>query len=170
MLYTTIEDLEARITLYRRTLVQHGHEPKSCKVSLMMHTYIDNNESLIKEQVKQPFCNYLKTHFDLVENLAKRMNFQVNPENLTEEDRQQLLEFAFERYFQQDRVLIGTPESCQRIVERFQKIGVDEIACLVDFGLDFDTVMTSLNKLTDFKQNHQPRKYTSKYSNLSLFG
>ena len=75
-----------------------------------------------------------------------------------------------ERYFQQGRVLIGTPESCRQTIARLQEIGVDEIACLVDFGLDFKTVMTSLNKLTDFKQNYQLRKDTSKYSSLSLFG
>jgi natural product biosynthesis luciferase-like monooxygenase protein len=170
MLYTTIDDLAERITLYRRSLAQHGYEPKSYKVSLMMHTYVENNEQLLKQKVKQPFCNYLKTHFGLVENLAKRINFQVNPENFTEEDRQQLLEFAFERYFQQGRVLIGTPDSCKQTIERLQEIGVDEIACLVDFGLDFHTVMASLNKLTEIQQDYQPKKQTSKYSNLSLFG
>ncbi|MBD2726431.1 LLM class flavin-dependent oxidoreductase [Nostoc sp. FACHB-892] len=170
LLYATIDDLAQQISLYRRTLAQHGHDPKSCKVSLMMHTYIGDNEQLVKQQVKQPFCNYLKTHFGLVENLAKRINFQFNPENFTEEDRQQLLEFAFERYFQQGRVLIGTPESCRQTIAKLKEIGVDEIACLVDFGLYFDTVMTSLKKLTDFQQNYQIKKDTSKYSTLSLFG
>ncbi|MBD2293366.1 LLM class flavin-dependent oxidoreductase [Anabaena sphaerica FACHB-251] len=170
LLYATIDDLAQQISLYRRTVAEHGHDPKSCKVSLMMHTYIGENEQLVKEQVKQPFCNYLKTHFGLVETLAKRINFQFNPESFTEEDRQQLLEFAFERYFQQDRVLIGTPESCRQTIARLTEMGVDEIACLVDFGLEFDTVMTSLNKLTDFKQNYQSIKDASKYSSLSLFG
>jgi natural product biosynthesis luciferase-like monooxygenase protein len=170
LLYATIDDLAQQISLYRRTLIQHGHDPEICKVSLMMHTYIGDDEQLVKQQVKQPFCNYLKTHFGLVENLAKRINFQFNPESFTEEDRQQLLEFAFERYFQQGRVLIGTPETCRQTVAHLQEIGVDDIACLVDFGLDFNTVMTSLNKLTDFKQDYQLKKDTSRYSSLSLFG
>ncbi|MFQ4145487.1 LLM class flavin-dependent oxidoreductase [Chlorogloeopsis sp. ULAP02] len=170
LLYATIEDLAQQISLYRCTLAQHGHEPKSCKVSLMLHTYIGDNEQLVKQQVKQSFCNYLKTHFGLVENLAKRINFQFNPESFSEEDRQQLLEFAFERYFQQNRVLIGIPENCRQTITRLKEIGVDEIGCLVDFGLDFNTVMTSLKKLTDFKQEYQPIKNTSKYSTLSLFG
>lgn len=170
LLYATIDDLAQQISLYRRTLAQHGHDPKNYKVSLMMHTYIGDNEQLVKQKVKQPFCNYLKTHFGLVENLAKRIDFQFNPESFTEEDREQLLYFAFERYFQQGRVLIGTPETCHQTVANLKEIGVDEIACLVDFGLDFDAVMTSLNKLTDFKQEYQPRKNISKYSTLSLFG
>lgn len=169
LLYATIDDLAQQISLYHRTLVENGHNPKNCKVSLMMHTYIGDNEKLVKQQVKQPFCNYLKTHFGLVENLAKRINFQFNPESFTEEDRQQLLEFAFERYFQQGRVLIGTPESCRQTIARLKEIGVDEVACLVDFGLDFHTVMTSLHKLTDFKQEYQNQKRISSYSTISLF-
>lgn len=170
LLYATIDDLAQQISLYRRTLSQHGHDPKSCKVSLMMHTYIGDNEQIVKQQVKQPFCNYLKTHFGLVENLAKRINFQFNPESFTEEDRQHLLEFAFEGYFQQDRVLIGTPKSCNKTIARLKEIGVDEIACLVDFGLDFNTVITSLNKLKDFQQERQKSNNVQKYSSLSLFG
>ncbi len=170
LLYATIDDLAQQISLYRRTLAQHGYDPKTCKISLMMHTYIGDSEQVVKQQVKQPFCNYLKTHFGLVENLAKRFNFQFNHESFTAEDRQQLLEFAFERYFQQGRVLIGTPENCRQTIARLKEIGVDEIACLVDFGLDFDTVMTSLNKLTNFQQEYQARKNITKYSNLSLFG
>ncbi|MBD2208316.1 LLM class flavin-dependent oxidoreductase [Nostoc linckia FACHB-104] len=170
LLYATIDDLANQISLYRRTLAEYGHNPKSYKVSLMMHTYIGDNEQLVKQQVKQPFCNYLKTHFGLVENLAKRINFQFNPESFNEDDRQQLLEFAFERYFQQGRVLIGTAENCHQTIARLQEIGVDEIACLVDFGLEFKTVMTSLDKLTDFKQNYQLIKDASRYSTLSLFG
>jgi natural product biosynthesis luciferase-like monooxygenase protein len=170
LLYATVDDLAQQLSLYRRTLAEHGHDPKACKVSLMMHTYIGDNEQLIKEQVKQPFCNYLKTHFGLVGNLAKRINFQFNPENFTEEDRQQLLEFAFERYLQQGRVLIGTSEICRQTIARLQEIGVDEIACLVDFGLDFETVMTSLYKLKDFKQNYQVNQSIPQYSSLSFFG
>ncbi|AFZ23804.1 natural product biosynthesis luciferase-like monooxygenase domain protein [Cylindrospermum stagnale PCC 7417] len=169
LLYATVDDLALQISLYRETLAQNGHNPKSGKVSLMMHTYMGDNEKLVKQKVKQPFCEYLKTHFGLVENLAQRINFQFNPENFTEEDRQQLLEFAFERYFQQGRVLIGTPETCGQTIARLQEIGVDEIACLVDFGLDFDVVMTSLDKLKDFKKVYQPQKEVSSYSAISLF-
>jgi natural product biosynthesis luciferase-like monooxygenase protein len=170
LLYATIDDLAQQIALYRRTLAEYGHDPKTCKVSLMVHTYLGDNEQLVKEKVKQPFCNYLKTHFGLVENLAKRINFQFDPQKITEQDRQQLLEFAFERYFQQGRVLIGTPENCRQTIARLQEIGVDEVACLVDFGLQFNQVIVSLNKLKDFVQEYQPRNNTNKYSSLSLFG
>jgi len=35
--------------------------------------------------------------------------------------------------------MIGTPETCRETIE-YENIGVDEIACLTDFGLKFDSV------------------------------
>jgi natural product biosynthesis luciferase-like monooxygenase protein len=168
-LYATTDDLTRQISLYRESLEKHGHNPQSGKVSLMMHTYIGDNEDSIKQKVKQPFCNYLKTHFSLLENLAKRINFQVNPETFTEEDRNQLLSFAFERYFQ-GRIMIGTAKTCRETVEHMKEIGVDEIACLIDFGLDFNSVMESLDKLKELKKELQNKKSVRQYSALSIFG
>ena len=32
--------------------------------------------------------------------------------------------------------LFGTPEGCLQIIEKLKAIGVDEVACLIDFGVD----------------------------------
>ncbi|MBD2741469.1 LLM class flavin-dependent oxidoreductase [Coleofasciculus sp. FACHB-1120] len=169
LLYETTDDLAQQISLYRDSLVKHGHDPKSGKVALMLHTFIGEDKEQVKQKVKEPFCNYLRTHFGLVENLAKRSDFQFNPENFSEDDRHSLLAFAFERYFQ-GRVMIGTLETCRQTIEHQKEIGVDEIACLIDFGLDFDSVMTSLYKLKDLKEEYQVKQSVGQYSALSFFG
>lgn len=169
LLYATPEDLAQQISLYRQSLAKHGHDSQSGKVALMMHTFIGEDIQLIKEQVKEPFCNYLKTHFGLLENLAKTVNLQVDTTTFTEEDRQSLLLFAFERYFQ-GRVMIGTPETCQKTIELMKQIGVDEIACLIDFGLDLDAVISSLYNLQKSIENYQNQEHKNNYSALSLFG
>ena len=43
--------------------------------------------------------------------------------------------------------LFGTPMSCLKTVEEFAAIGVNRIACLIDFGIDFDTTMSGLEHL-----------------------
>jgi natural product biosynthesis luciferase-like monooxygenase protein len=169
LLYATPEDLAQQISLYRESLVQHGHDPKSGKVALMMHTFIGEDTQSVKQKVKEPFCNYLKTHFGLVENLAKTINFQVDIKSFTEEDRNSLLSFAFERYFQ-GRVMIGTIATCRETIEYMHSIGVDEIACLIDFGLDFNSVMTSLYELQKLTEEYQVKKTVGHYSALSFFG
>ena len=47
--------------------------------------------------------------------------------------RDQMAAFAFERYYRTSS-LIGTPASCMKMIERLKEIGVDEVACLIDFG------------------------------------
>src|SRR5258708_20137273 len=38
-------------------------------------------------------------------------------------------------------------EECLEMVERLEGIGVDEIACLIDFGVEFDSTLQSLEYL-----------------------
>ena len=40
--------------------------------------------------------------------------------------------------------LLGTPDSCRDLTERLEAIGVDEVACLVDFGVDTVRILASL--------------------------
>ena len=169
LLYETTDNLARQIVLYRNSLSKHGYDPQQGKVALMLHTFVGDNEDVIRSQVKEPFCNYIKTHFGLVEKLAKRLDFPINTETLTEDDRACLFDFAFERYLQ-GRVMIGTKETCNQTIKHLEKIGVDEIACLIDFGLDFDSVMTSLIKLKDLKEKFQAHKMIGQYSALSVFG
>ncbi|MFW6357751.1 MAG: LLM class flavin-dependent oxidoreductase [Chroococcales cyanobacterium] len=169
LMYETTEDLAYKISLYRKTLKEYGHNPHQHKVALLLHTFIDADMDFVKETVKKPFCNYLSTHFDLVQQLAKVVDFQINPDDITEADKQSLLEFAFERYFDY-RVMIGTPEMCRDTIQHMEKIGVDEIACMIDFGVDLPLVMSSLKELGKLKGTLKTPALTSGYSSLSFFG
>ncbi|KAM3111810.1 hypothetical protein [Phormidesmis sp. 146-33] len=97
----------------------------------------------IDPQVRQPFCNYLKTHYDLLEGLAKGMGLTVSLKDFSEDDIDSLLEFGVEG-FMKGRSLIGTPTSCQPFVEEIRHAGVDEIACLIDFVQNTEFVMAGL--------------------------
>ena len=62
-----------------------------------------------------------------------------------------LIERSFERYFDDGR-LLGSADNGEHVVARLAEIGVDEIACLIDFGLPTDEVMTGstyLKRLQD---------------------
>ncbi|CAH1206498.1 D-alanine--D-alanyl carrier protein ligase [Paenibacillus plantiphilus] len=144
-----LEALEQNIDLYRRSLAEHGHSPDTCKVTLMLHTYISDDLEAVREKVKGPFCNYLRSSVDLIRNLARSL--QMEDAALSDEVMEQLLEVAFDKYWQA-AALLGTPESCERMVRKLIAIGVDEIACLVDFGIDYDSVMEGLDQLTTLKQ------------------
>jgi natural product biosynthesis luciferase-like monooxygenase protein len=146
LLFQPIEELAEKIALYRDSLVKHGHAPEAGHVTLMLHTFVAEDIAVVRNKVQRSFTEYLKTSVDLWRHGSK------NLDDLTEKERQDLLAYAFERYFQTS-ALFGTPDTCLKMVARLKEIGVDEIACLIDFGVDVDSVMTALHSLKRLKDD-----------------
>lgn len=90
---------------------------------------------------------------------------KIDFKNLDPEDLQALLDHAFERYFETSG-LFGTPTHCLKLVNQLKRIGVDEIACLIDFGVDIDSVLASLPHLKELSRlaNHPSLVTREKYS------
>ena len=65
LLGQTIEDLTRKIAAYRESRLAGGHEGLG-NVSCMVHTFIGADVETVRAIVKAPFCQYLKTSFDLV--------------------------------------------------------------------------------------------------------
>ena len=57
-----------------------------------------------------------------------------------------ILDFVFERYFN-DSVLFGTIEDGLAGAERLNRSGLDEIACLIDYGIAPATMLEGLKPL-----------------------
>jgi natural product biosynthesis luciferase-like monooxygenase protein len=146
LLGQSVEELQEKIALYRTAWREHGHGPGSGHVTLMLHTFVGSTMEGVRDTVRQPFCDYLMSSLDLMKNLARSLGQDVASETFTANDMQALLSHAFERYFNTSG-LFGTPETCLRMVDRLKDIGVDEIGCLIDFGVDTDSVLASLHGL-----------------------
>jgi natural product biosynthesis luciferase-like monooxygenase protein len=144
------EDLKALIDNYREARASHGHDPQTGVVSIMAHTFVGNNNEAVKQKVRKPFTNYLRTYFKQFEHL------QADQASLTEADKDALMAAAFEQYFQ-DRTLFGTPGKCARLIEKLTELGVNELACLIDFGVDTDSVLESLKDLNGLREHFAQR-------------
>ncbi|HEX6911205.1 MAG TPA: amino acid adenylation domain-containing protein, partial [Longimicrobium sp.] len=144
LLGQSIQDLEERIRVYREARREAGLDPQTGRVALMLHTYVHEDGDLVRERVRGPFREYLRTSFDLVLQLAAGAGY--DPRNLSPEDVESMLDFAFERYYGTSG-LMGTPDQCVEMVRRLRAIGVDEIACLADFGVDEDLVIDAFDAL-----------------------
>lgn len=156
LLTGTLESVAPKIQLYREARQRHGHDPQLGKVALMTHTFLGEDLDTVKARVKQPFCDYLKNHYDLLESLAKGMGLNVSLKDFSDDDIDSLLEFGVEG-FMKGRSLIGTAESCREFVEQVRQIGVTEIACLIDFVQNTDSVMAALPYLKQLMENSQVR-------------
>ncbi|HKV37023.1 MAG TPA: MupA/Atu3671 family FMN-dependent luciferase-like monooxygenase [Pyrinomonadaceae bacterium] len=147
LLTQSLEEVTPKIQLYRDSLERHGHDPRSGKVVMMMHTFIGEDAEAVLQKVRAPLTKYLKSHLNLIETGAESLNLDVDVRDQDPEKvRDQMAAFAFERYYRTSS-LIGTPTSCMKMIERLKAIGVDEVACLIDFGIDVDAVLESLEHL-----------------------
>ncbi|HEX8014471.1 MAG TPA: MupA/Atu3671 family FMN-dependent luciferase-like monooxygenase [Flavobacterium sp.] len=144
------EELEAKLQIYFNTLEEYGHDRSNVKVTMLLHTFIGEDEEDVRKIVKEPFISYLKTFFKVVDTSNKSVHPDKNVDNMSASDRESILNYGFEKFYNKGS-LMGSPEKCMQVVKRMKGIGVTEIACLLDFGLDEDLVLKSLEKLNEFK-------------------
>jgi natural product biosynthesis luciferase-like monooxygenase protein len=156
LLGQSIEELAGKISVYRQAWREQHHASGQGRVSLMLHTFIGQDIDRVREQVRVPFCNYLKTSIGLISNFARSMGQDVYSKDFMQDDMDALLAHAFDRYFESSG-LMGTPSTCLEMVNRLREIGVDELACLIDFGVDFDEVMASLEYLDLLRKQSNER-------------
>ncbi len=153
-----LEDVAIKIAAYREARRAAGHAGEGI-VSLMLHTFVGDDLDEVRETVRQPFIEYLRTSTELVKQArwefpafatpGKRSG-PVDNSDLTSDEVDAMLDHAFTRYFDTSG-LFGTPEICVRMVERLKQAGVDEIACLVDFGIASDQVLAHLEHLNEVR-------------------
>jgi natural product biosynthesis luciferase-like monooxygenase protein len=140
LLFQRPDELAEKIRAYREARARYGYDPAAGHVTLMLHTFIGDDLDEVRRIVRAPFTAYLETSTDLwrqqSEGLAELMQSQ----------REEILAYAFERYFRTS-ALFGTPQTGAALIARLREADVDEIACLIDFGIDFDTTMKGLHGL-----------------------
>ncbi len=144
LLFQKVDELALKIAAYREARLAAGH-PGPGRVTLMLHTYVGGDESRVKDTVRGPFKRYLESSADLWQVGEARLR------DLSPRKKADMLEYAFERYYQQT-ALMGTVESCALMVQTVSAIGVDEVACLIDFGLNYAQIMEGLEHVNQLRQ------------------
>jgi len=143
LLGQTAAEVGAKIAIYRAAWKAAGH-PGEGTVTLMLHTFVGADDATVRDIVRGPFTAYLRSSYGLVEAFASSLSLVT--ENLSEVDRDALLEHAFDRYFETSG-LFGSPATCLRLIDRLRALGVDEIGCLIDFGIDIEITLAGLRDL-----------------------
>ncbi|SDZ68422.1 amino acid adenylation domain-containing protein/natural product biosynthesis luciferase-like monooxygenase domain-containing protein [Variovorax sp. YR266] len=146
LLSLTIAELTENIRIYRDALRANGHDPAAHKVTLMLHTFVGPDDETAQQVAHEPMVQYFRAHTELRKSVFKDLEGNIPNQAVGEVDADQLIALAVRRYFGTSS-LIGGPESCLELVRKLEKIGVDEFACLIDFGVPTDEVLASLAHL-----------------------
>lgn len=163
LLGQTVEELAEKIRAYREAWSAAGHGSASGRVTIMLHTFLGHDDEEVRRTVRRPMREYLRTSVGLVRDfVASFPTFKTQRggeaqevssdfRELSGDDVEAILDNAFERYFRTSG-LFGTPETCIQMVERLEAVGIDEIACLIDFGVDSELVLQRLELLDELRR------------------
>ncbi|MEQ4304662.1 amino acid adenylation domain-containing protein [Plantactinospora sp. B6F1] len=152
LMVQSIEQLADNIALYRRTRAEHGLPPEGGRVVVLLHTYLGTDLARVRAEAYGPFCAYLRSSLSLFGQVTNSLGLRID-QDTPAEDVEFLLEQAYQRYCE-GRALIGTPDSVAPIVDRLSALGVDEIACFVDFGMPAEQMLSSLPIVDAARRRH----------------
>lgn len=145
MLGQSREELAEKIAIYRAALAAAGFPPERGRVALMLHTFIGEDPASIEAVVSGPFKRYLRSSLSLVKPLADSAGLPL------ETHLDEAIELAYRKYSRENG-LIGTLEECTRRAIDLLAIGVDEFACLIDFGIDVQVTLDHLPSIAGLQQ------------------
>ncbi len=159
LLGQSVAEVGEKIALYHGALREAGHDPDGFTVTLMLHTYLAADREVAREVARGPMKDYLRSAAGLIKQYAwafpafKRPQGVANPmqidlATLSHEETEAILDFAFHRYFE-DSGLFGTVEDALARVAELKRIGVGEVACLIDYGIAPERVMEGLRPLAE---------------------
>jgi natural product biosynthesis luciferase-like monooxygenase protein len=143
LLFQTPSELAEKVDAYRKARAEAGLNPSDGTVTLMVHTFIGNSDQEVRELVRAPFIRYLRSSIDL---------WKGRFHHLEMSDSNRLAEFAFERYFR-TAAMFGSLSRAEQFANSLRNVGVDEIACLIDFGVADGDVRAALPQLGTLARN-----------------
>lgn len=135
--------LAEKIARYRAARAEAGHDPASGRVTVMLHAFSGPDDATIKARIRPPYIEFLKENLHLLRGLAVSRGRDLDPAQLSEADKEDFAGMLFDRFYAR-RALFGTVDACAELVRRLGEAGVNEIACLLDFGASTTDVQESL--------------------------
>jgi natural product biosynthesis luciferase-like monooxygenase protein len=143
--------------LYRDAI--QSHHGRRGHITLMAHTFVGSSEEQVETITVPALTKYIRINIDMQKGHAAdtkdeqgsfRKTSWVDPEvaRLSEQQIQKIIEFQVHNNLRSPLGFIGTYEQCAQQATRLCENEVDEIACLIDFGIAFNDVMASLGRLS----------------------
>ena len=159
LLGQSIDEVAEKIKLYHQALRLAGHDPARFTVTVMLHTYLAADREQARHIARGPMRDYLRSAAGLIKQYAwafpafkkpqgAKTPMDLDVAGLAPDEMDAILDFAFVRYFE-DQGLFGTVDDALVRVEQLKRIGVTEVACLIDYGIATPQVMAGLHPLAE---------------------
>lgn len=136
--------------IYRAAIEKYHH----CRghITLMAHAFVASNHDEIMTIAHPAMKKYFKVNVVMGTDHSNGTRKGADLTSVSEGETDFMIEAQSIRTLRSPLSFIGTLEQCAEQANRLSTIGVDEIACLIDFGVGIDDVMSSLDRLSSLIQ------------------
>ncbi|MEW2071353.1 LLM class flavin-dependent oxidoreductase [Streptomyces sp. NPDC007346] len=158
LLGQSLEQLEESLAGYADALTEHGHGVERERVCVMVRTHLGPDRHRALALARDPLKEYMRSSLSLF-GLQSATPTGAGGDsagtgtdvNAGDAALEELLELAYQD-FSRERCLLGALDDAMSLVEKLAAIGVDEIGCLVDFGIGTDEVLRGLRTLAELNR------------------
>lgn len=140
------QELAIKIALYRAAYAD-GNHPGAGRVAVALPTFIAASRREVDEQARAGFLAYLEAC------AGRWLGHEEQAAWREVGGRAALLADAYAR-FSGRAALLGTVDECGALVGELRAAGVDEIACVVDFGVEATRIVEALPLLVQLSRRY----------------
>ncbi|RCJ40838.1 hypothetical protein A6770_37330 [Nostoc minutum NIES-26] len=156
------DELGEKIKLYHESLAENGYAPQAHEITVWVQAFVGKNADVAIEQAAAALNDWYKSDAPLMFSgfsfLHKGKKIDIT--QLSATDFQDYVRFVCDRLVARNMAIFGSPETCCESIQKFQAIGVTEVACQLDFGLQPDLVLQSLPYLKELKDKCNTQQWT----------
>lgn len=150
LLMQDINLLKVHLETYESALKKNGYLRDQNNISLMLHTFVLDDKQQAKAVAAPVMQEYLRQHLSLIE---KSLN-----KNLVSHEMEERIKKSAENFIK-NKSLIGGVDDCVDLVIKYYEQGIDELACLIDFGFSRRQIKDSLHYLAKVKNAVNQREF-----------
>jgi natural product biosynthesis luciferase-like monooxygenase protein len=132
--------------IYREAIA--AHHGRRGHVTLMAHTYVAADREAIRNIAKPALTSYLRVNLEMQKDNSAGMKDEKGFTQLNERESEIMIRTQVNNDLLSPLSFVGTLEHCAEQASQLKESGVDEIACLIDFGIGRKEVMASLARLS----------------------
>jgi natural product biosynthesis luciferase-like monooxygenase protein len=135
-----------KVGIYRDAIA--AHHGRRGHVTLMAHTFVGKNEAEIRTIARPALTEYLKLNIAMQRGHSAGQGQERGFTQLTDRESEIMVRAQVHNDLKGPLSFIGTIEDCAEKAAQLESSGVDEIACLIDFGIGQDEVLASVRRLS----------------------
>jgi natural product biosynthesis luciferase-like monooxygenase protein len=142
----SMKDFTRKAQIYRDAIREHHGKPGH--ITLMAHTFCAASREEVKGIAAPAMARYLRVNVGMQKDNSIGAKKENGYSAVSERESEILIRNQVINDLHSPLSFVGTLDECAQQAERLSESGVDEIACLIDFGIGYEHVMASLKRLS----------------------